>query len=225
MPHFTPDETHVLNPTTNPTPSHEYPQESTTAHTPQTPLHHRESHNSFNAAYHLGPFELEATPTQHTSFSLSSFENAYTTLLTEAITNLQTAHKRYNDTTTALQTIKQHVFYLNPPPPPHTSLAKPTPHLSHASFLQLLRDKNLSYLAPYTDELNADMNFAADPEGKRCRVGRPRGKVLREDQGDDLKRRLCCLHCSGEGFEMQVYGQGRDPWVCYPVNARDEEEV
>ncbi|KNG44358.1 hypothetical protein DDE82_000281 [Stemphylium lycopersici] len=105
------------------------------------------------------------------------------------------------------------------PPPP--------PFLSHKAYLLMLTDSNLSYISPYAQGLDPSANYAAagtkDPNKKRCKVGRPKGKILRRDQMDDLARQLCDFHKEEVGFLHQVLNHGRDPLLCLPVNWRDEE--
>ncbi|OAL44894.1 hypothetical protein IQ07DRAFT_648669 [Pyrenochaeta sp. DS3sAY3a] len=86
------------------------------------------------------------------------------------------------------------------------------------------------YLLQYINKLHphADYNVAPtkDKGKKRCKVGRPVGKILRPG-ADDLKRRLCDLHRDEVGLKYRVETFGVDPWKCLPLNNVDEpsEEV
>ncbi|KAF2134357.1 hypothetical protein P153DRAFT_64 [Dothidotthia symphoricarpi CBS 119687] len=111
----------------------------------------------------------------------------------------------------------------------HFSQAKAeTPHVSHEEFIQQLHNDGLTHIVPHAKRLDSTANYAVaptlDPKKKRCRVGRPKGKILRADQGDNLARRLCCMHNDAEGFRLQVETYGKEPMVCYPTNQRDEME-
>ena len=109
--------------------------------------------------------------------------------------------------------------------PPTT---KPDP-LSYDGFLQLLNDEGLMWLLKYVDQLDTMADFSVapttDPNKKRCKVGRPTGKILKQAQNDDLVKRLCCLHKDGEGFHIQVELHHRDPWTCWPPNVDQDVEV
>jgi hypothetical protein len=100
--------------------------------------------------------------------------------------------------------------------------------VSYDEFIQLIQDEGLEHLAQHTNVLDpsADYAVAATPEAgqKRCKVGRPRGRILKAHRQDDLARELCSYHKDEKGFTFQVTKKGRDPWVCYPMNGLDEED-
>jgi hypothetical protein len=100
------------------------------------------------------------------------------------------------------------------------------PYLSHTDYLRVLTAEDLDYITPYAKCLDANTNYTVastnNPERKRCKVGRPRGKILRPGGGDDLYKRLCDFHKDEEGFEIQV-NRGEDPMVCRPLNLIDED--
>ena len=93
----------------------------------------------------------------------------------------------------------------------------------------MLEDGGFTWLLEHVDKLNSMDDFAvaltANPEQKRCKVGRPRGKILKKEQTDDLEKRICCMHKGGEDFRRQVVDHGRDPWKCWPPNADEDKEV
>lgn len=84
----------------------------------------------------------------------------------------------------------------------------------HDYLLQHARD-----LDPYADYAVAPTN---DPRKRRCKVGRPVGKILRPPT-DDLNRRLCDLHKDEVGLRIRVE-EGADPWKCLPVNIVDKDD-
>lgn len=89
-------------------------------------------------------------------------------------------------------------------------------------------ESSAPFLAEYTDRLDNATDFAIvptpKPGQKRCKVGRPRGKILNKDHSDDLARGLCSMHKEKFAFHHQVDNYGRDPWKCYPANLVDEED-
>lgn len=81
------------------------------------------------------------------------------------------------------------------------------------------------YLLQYTDQLDPHADYSVAPtkdKGKRrCKVGRPVGKILRPG-ADDLKRRLCDMHKDEMGLKFKVETFEVDPWKCLPLNNVDE---
>jgi len=100
--------------------------------------------------------------------------------------------------------------------------------MSHPDFLKYLDKAGLTYLTPYTDQLDSKADYAAAPtprpDQKRCTVGRPRGKILRLQQFDDPGRQLCAKHKNAADFQLDIdRAQGRSPWECFLKNLVDEE--
>jgi hypothetical protein len=151
--------------------------------------------------------------------------------------HLHLAYQRYDETPTArrahltsealsLQLIETAQETLAKSPPAAPTKPEPVPY---PAFIQLLEEEGLTWLLEHVNHLDTMDDYAVacttDPRQKRCRVGRPRGKILKREQGDDLVKRLCCMHLGKVGFWLQVDGQGRDPWRCWPRNADESVDA
>ena len=228
MPHSTSDEAPGLDITQRPTLTYAYP--STNSLTPDA-SDSEDSSSSENQKLsyvtdRLGPFELEGTPMHyhHSSFRhscpLLSQEalDIIANIVEEAKTRVQTAAQEYRSLLSAYRYLDNCV---------HCEEST-TDHCDYPNFVQMLKDEGLDHLLEYIDQLDCNANFAvtstADPNKKRCKVGRPKGKILRQVQGDSLPRRLCVLHLDEVGFRQQVQGDMQRPsWVCWPPNTADED--
>ncbi|KAI4914557.1 hypothetical protein J4E90_004588 [Alternaria incomplexa] len=221
-------------------------------------VHERKDLQQAHALNPLDPFEVDGTPVNECSTAAPSehdLEELRSTLI-EARKTMYAAMKRYSD----LHWIGELLYELPSSPqvyavseapvegsdhPAQETLAKaprpppPKPEpLSRDGFIKLLEDEGLTWLLEQLDTLPVLDDYAVvatdDPKKKRCRVGKPIGKILRKDQTDDLKRRLCCLHATEGGFDNQMkIKKGKKPWKCWPINAdepvlgddEDEDEV
>jgi hypothetical protein len=149
----------------------------------------------------LGPYELEATPISrkllpHLPDECVKQEEsiALTTVLDTIKTQaLKARHEQDN-----LLGLLHHLQDFHISKSIHESASGPPSYvmarLSHADYLRMLAAEGLDYITPYAEMLDANANYAvaptADPDKKRGKVGRPRGKILRPGGGDDLYRRL-----------------------------------
>jgi hypothetical protein len=72
----------------------------------------------------------------------------------------------------------------------------------------------------------ADYFNSKDP--RRCKVGRPVGKILKQEQQDDLGRQLCYKHSNKESFEIMKATCPKwktwDPWECPGMPSAAESE-
>jgi hypothetical protein len=197
---------------------------------------------------HLGPYELEATPiSQDPNFYLpdqraKQEESIALTSLPEKIViqALKARHEQDNLIfmirdwhassyfPSTFSGLLQNMQDLHITERGQDSLSKspPPPPLSHAEYLHMLADDGLDYITPYAEQLDANANYAvaptADAKKKRCKVGRPRGKILRQVQGDNLFRRLCDFDKDREGFEIRLR-RGENAMVCKPWNQVDDD--
>ena len=211
-------------------------------------VHERKDLQQAHALNPLDPFEVDGTPVNECSTAAPSehdLEELRSTL-TEARKAMYAAMKRYSDLywigellyelpisyqidATSESSVEesdhpaQETLAKAPPLP-----AKPDP-VSYDEFIKMLEDNGLTWLLEHRKHLNSMDDFAvaltADPSKKRCKVGRPRGKILKEKQGDDLDKRICCIHIKEKGFRIQVEDEGRDPWKCWPPNVDRDKEV
>ena len=198
---------------------------------------HRSSH-TFIALNPQDPYELGGTPVeehQNAKSAQQEISEPYQ-MISEATVGLIAALQKFNyanltcrqtdiwpgEQGVQLVTAAQQALGKFPP------TTKPDP-LSYDGFLQLLNDEGLMWLLGYVDQLDSMADFSvaptADPNKKRCKVGRPIGKILKLAQNDDLVKRLCCLHKDEEGFHIQVELHHRDPWTCWPPNVDQDVEV
>jgi hypothetical protein len=194
----------------------------------------------------VSPPECEFEELSETKTNLSTALAKYTMLLQAKLhlwaasqehKHLHLAYQRSDETPTArrahtasealdIQLVEaaQEALAKSPPAAP----AKPEP-VPYPAFIQRLEKEGLTWLLEHTEDLDTTDDYAVacttDPNQKRCRVGRPRGKILKREQGDDLVKRLCCMHLGEVGFRLQVDGQGRDPWKCWPPNADELVDV
>jgi hypothetical protein len=178
-----------------------------------------------------GPYELDGTPVEQRPNATSSQHGTLRldSTLPEADENFEISPQEHD-----------RIYWIWPETPDFRlmivvqeyapmslAVAAPEP-MPYNDFIQLLNDEGLVWLLDYVNQLDNMANFAvaptADPNKKRCKVGRPRGKILKKNQGDDLDRRICCMHLDEVGFRIQVDGQHRDPWTCYPPNANEDVE-
>jgi hypothetical protein len=181
---------------------------------------------------HLGPYELEAK--QEESIALTSLPEKI------VIQALKARHEQDNLIfmirdwhassyfPSTFSGLLQNMQDLHITERGQDSLSKspPPPPLSHAEYLHMLADDGLDYITPYAEQLDANANYAvaptADAKKKRCKVGRPRGKILRQVQGDNLFRRLCDFDKDREGFEIRLR-RGENAMVCKPWNQVDDD--
>ncbi|KAG9190143.1 hypothetical protein G6011_08231 [Alternaria panax] len=233
MPHSTHDDIYEPNAPENVPDTQESSSGSKWLSNVQKGKDHQRSH-AFKALNPLDPYELGDTPIEQRQNAISSQHRVLelcSMYCSEATTSLENALQKYNYAhwicrQTGVWPGAQDVELVTAA---QQALAKSPPPLSYDDFIQLLNDEGLTWLLEYVDQLDNKADFAvaptADPTKKRCKVGRPRGKILKREQNDDLARRLCCLHKDEVGFRIQVERQNRDPWTCWPPNADEDENV
>ncbi|KAI4694852.1 hypothetical protein J4E81_006455 [Alternaria sp. BMP 2799] len=211
-------------------------------------VHERKDLQQAHALNPLDPFEVDGTPVNECSTAAPSehdLEELRSTL-TEARRTMYAAMKRYSDLHWIGELLYElpsspQVYAVSEPPveesahPAQETLAKAPPPrakpdpVPYSDFIKFLEDGGFNWLLEHVDKLNSMDDFAvaltANPEQKRCKVGRPRGKILKKEQTDDLDKRICCMHKGGEDFRRQVFDHGRDPWKCWPPNADEDKEV
>ncbi|CAN9399820.1 unnamed protein product [Alternaria alternata] len=163
---------------------------------------HQSSH-TFIALNPQDPYELGGTPIeqhQNAKSAQQEISEPYQ-MISEATVGLIAALQKFNyahltcrqtdiwlgEQDVQLVTAAQRALGKFPP------TTKPDP-LSYDGFLQLLNDEGLMWLLGYVDQLDSMADFSvaptADPNKKRCKVGRPIGKILKQAQNDDLVKRL-----------------------------------
>lgn len=92
--------------------------------------------------------------------------------------------------------------------------------------------KTIVKCAPWMKDDLGKLDSSADysvaptnkPENERCKVGRPKGKILRKNATDDIQNKLCYKHRSKKNFEdmRDKYKEeggvrvGWEPWACPP---------
>jgi hypothetical protein len=97
-----------------------------------------------------------------------------------------------------------------------------TKPLNHGQF----RNSLSVHMHGHADCLDRNCKYVVETMSengkKRCKAGRPKGKILKFSQGNSLSKRLCSFHQDAEGFNHRTNNLNQDPWKCWPVNAEDE---
>jgi hypothetical protein len=234
MPHSTQHEIHELDGPENNLAIQEYSSRSNGfGH-----VYKGKGHQPLPALNQLGPYEIDGTPVEQRRNAITSQRETpdMIPILSEARRNLEVAFQEYNH---LYWTYRQTGVWLEAQgiqlaTAIQENLAQPLlaavpEHVPYDDFIQLLETEGLTWLMEHVDRLDGMANFAvastAEFNKKRCKVGRPRGKILKREQNDDLVRRLCCFHWDEVGFHLQVNGQHRDPWTCWPPNADEDVDV